>query len=69
MNDFSLEGKVAVIIGGSKGSGKGIAQGFVKAGATVIIASRNVKELEAAKSKIEEATQGSVLLCSLTLVR
>lgn len=58
---------MAVIIGGSKGLGKGIAQGFVKAGAKIIIASRNVKELEVAKSEIKGETKGSCFAMQLDI--
>lgn len=40
---FSLAGKTAVITGGSRGIGAMIAEGFVKAGAKVLVASRNAQ--------------------------
>ncbi|MET0418736.1 MAG: SDR family NAD(P)-dependent oxidoreductase, partial [Actinoplanes sp.] len=37
---FSVEGKTVLVTGGSRGIGLMIAQGFVRAGAHVIISSR-----------------------------
>jgi len=47
-----LNGKVAIITGGSKGIGFGIAERFCKEGAEVIICSRNDSELSAAASEL-----------------
>ncbi len=40
---FSLKGKTAIITGGSRGIGAGIALGFLKAGANIICVSRSEK--------------------------
>src|ERR1035437_7607205 len=48
-----LEGKVAVITGGSSGIGAATAKRFVKAGAHVVIAGRQEKELKEAAAFIE----------------
>ncbi len=56
MDMFSLKGKNAVIIGGSKGIGKGMAMGLARAGATVILVSRNQSDLDAAAIEISEKT-------------
>ncbi|MEO8539837.1 MAG: SDR family oxidoreductase [bacterium] len=51
-NLFSLEGKTAVITGGSRGIGFGIARAFVDAGARVIITARNESQLAEAASQL-----------------
>ncbi|MEM1586910.1 MAG: glucose 1-dehydrogenase [Candidatus Bathyarchaeia archaeon] len=53
-NLFRLDNKVAVIIGGRGGIGKGIAEGFVQYGAKVVIASRNLEELEKVAEEIRK---------------
>ena len=49
----SLEGKVAIVTGGSRGIGRSIALGFAEAGADVVVASRTVAELEKVAQEIE----------------
>lgn len=44
---FSLDGKVAVVTGGSKGLGRAIALGYAQAGADVVVASRKLEACEA----------------------
>lgn len=48
-----LKGKTTIITGGSRGIGKGVASAFAKEGAYLILSSRTVSELEAAKGELE----------------
>jgi len=49
-----LDGKVAIVTGGSRGIGKSIAQAFAEAGAQVMITSRNEESCKAAAEAIGE---------------
>lgn len=51
---FSLDGKVAIVTGGSRGIGRAIAIEFAKAGADVVVASRKLDACEAAAKEIEQ---------------
>ena len=55
-----LQGKVAVITGGTEGIGLATAQFFVKEGADVFITGRREKELDEAVTAIGSEFSGSV---------
>jgi len=50
---FSLEGKVAVVTGASRGFGEAIAIGLAEAGADVVLAARTESALQGVAAKIE----------------
>ncbi len=66
--EIRIDGKVALITGGSQGLGKGMGCKFVEAGADVAILARNPEHLERAKSEIQASGSGKVMTISCDLL-
>ncbi len=52
LDQFKLDGQVAVVTGGGRGIGEGLALGLAEAGADVVVAARRTEEVEAVADKI-----------------
>ncbi|MEM8767743.1 MAG: SDR family oxidoreductase [Pseudomonadota bacterium] len=52
IDSFRLDGQVAVVTGGGRGIGEGIALGLAEAGADVVLAARRTNEIEAVAEKV-----------------
>ena len=50
---FDLTGKVAIVVGGAGGIGRGLALGLADAGADVVVASRSIEHLEDVAKEIQ----------------
>ncbi len=66
--DIRLDGKAALITGGSDGLGKATAMKFADAGANVAILARRVDVLEAAREEIDGAGPGKAFCYSCDLL-
>ena len=61
---LELNGRVAVVIGGTSGIGRAIAHGLAEAGADVVPTSRRMEQVEAAATEIEERGRRSLRVAS-----
>ena len=61
---LELDGKVAVVVGGTSGIGRAIAHGLADAGADVVPTSRRAEQVDVAATEIEERGRRSLRLPS-----
>ncbi|MHC4247848.1 MAG: SDR family NAD(P)-dependent oxidoreductase [Planctomycetota bacterium] len=63
IDSFSLEGRAAVVTGGSRGLGRGIARGLHEAGARVLLVARHEKKLASAARSLDPEGEGTAVAC------
>src|SRR5215207_8952466 len=61
---LELNGKVAVVIGGTSGIGRAIAHGLAEAGAETVCTSRRAEQVETTAREIEERGRKTLCLTS-----
>jgi len=66
---FDLSGRVAVVIGGTKGLGREIALGYAAAGADVVAASRRQEQVNAVAAEVEALGRRTLRITSDVLDR
>jgi NAD(P)-dependent dehydrogenase (short-subunit alcohol dehydrogenase family) len=60
LSRFSLEGKVAVVTGGSRGIGRAAALGLAQAGADIVVTSRKLPDLEEVAAEVRKLGRKAV---------
>lgn len=66
---YKLDGKIAVVTGGSRGFGKAIALGLANAGADVVVTSRTISDLKVVAEEIKAMGRGSLAVAADMLDR
>ena len=66
---FDLNGRVAVVIGGTTGLGRAIARGLAEAGADVVPSSRRLKQVEESAAEVEGLGRRSLRVAADVLDR
>ena len=64
LNQFRLDGRTALVTGGSQGLGRSIAEALAQAGANIIIVSRNLENCERAADEIARSNQCKAIAIS-----
>ena len=64
INIFGLEGKTAVVIGGTTGIGRVLSLGLADAGADTVASARRIEHVEATAAEIERRGRRTLRLCS-----
>ncbi len=62
--NFSLEGKVALVAGASRGIGRAIAIAFAEQGADIVVSSRKQEDLDAVAAEIRQTGRKGVAIAS-----
>jgi len=52
VDEFRLDGQVAVVTGGGRGIGEGLAIGLAEAGADIVLAARRQHEVDAVAERV-----------------
>ena len=65
MEEFSLGGLGAVVAGGTRGLGRGIAEGFLRAGAKVCVAGRDEERAKGAAAELSSVGRAVGLRCDV----
>jgi NAD(P)-dependent dehydrogenase (short-subunit alcohol dehydrogenase family) len=58
---MNLKSKTAIVTGGNKGIGRGIAEALIREGVSVCISSRHQDEIDKAVSELNGSTEGSAI--------
>jgi NAD(P)-dependent dehydrogenase (short-subunit alcohol dehydrogenase family) len=61
---FDLQGRVAVVVGGTSGIGRVIGKGLAQAGADVVLTGRRRELVDAAAAEVESLGRRSLRICS-----
>jgi NAD(P)-dependent dehydrogenase (short-subunit alcohol dehydrogenase family) len=64
MTELSLDGRVAVVTGGSKGIGRQVALAFAEAGADVVLAARGQDDLDRTAKEVEATGRRSLAVAT-----